>query len=800
MKKFVERAGATNRFLALYPSRVAAGFVFAISTACMISPAAAQDSAFSEIRIEGNDRIEEATVLSHAAIAIGEELTAAELNAAYQRILDSGLFETVELQPEGDTLVIRVQEFPTINRVSIEGNRLLNDESLLGLLTSESRQVYSPATAEADASRIVQAYEQAGRLAASVEPAIIRRSNNRVDLVFEISEGQVVEVERISFVGNRNFSDRRLRRSLESKQAGFLRQIIGRDTFIADRIEFDRQALRDFYNSRGYVDFQILSATSELSRERDAYFVTFNVREGQQFRYGEITASSELPDVDADVFADEIKIRSGRIYNPVGVDQTLTRLERLATREGFDFIRIEPRVTRDDRDLELDIEFVVMRGERVFVERIEIEGNRTTLDRVVRRQFRTAEGDPFDPSRIRDASERIRALGYFSGAEVTTREGATPDRVIVDVDVEEAPTGSLGFGATYSHSGGGGLNARFSERNFLGRGQRLSAEFSTGNSTNTYGLDFTEPAFLGRDLALGFGANLRTSEGQANQTGTSRQGSLTPSVSFPLAENSRIALNYSLRRDIRDAGGDLLRARETGQGGAIYTSSAGYSYTYSTIDGGLNPDAGVLFRFGQDYAGIGGGVSYLRSEVFAVAETSSFREDVTLRAQFDGGVLTPVDGDTRWFDRYNLNSMRGFQAFGAGPRDVTYAPPNDPTVSGFMQSTNTVGGNFYALAKFDAEFPLGLPEEYGLRAGVFLDAGTVWGLDNPVVTCRPGCGQSATVEEYEIDDAFRLRSAVGVSLFWSTPIGPLRFNFSHALVKEEEDEEQGFDLTISTRF
>ncbi|NNK79612.1 MAG: outer membrane protein assembly factor BamA, partial [Litoreibacter sp.] len=396
------------------------------------SGAHAQSYTVNAIEIEGNQRIEDGTVLSYLGVERGTTISAAALNDAFQRLQGSGLFSKVEIVPVGSSLLVTVEEYPTINRVNIEGNKRLKDEILLGLVQSQSRRVYSPARAEADAALITEAYTQAGRIAATVSPRIIPRSNNRVDLVFEVAEGAVTEIERISFIGNRAYSDRRLRRVLGSKQAGFLRSIIGSDTFVADRISFDRQLLQDFYQSRGYVDFQVLSATPELTRTRDAFFITFNIREGQQFRFGEITTVSDLTDIDPDEFQAVSKIKPGKVYTPSMVENTITRMERLAAQKGLNFIRVEPRVIRNDAEITLDIEFLVTRGPRVFVERIDIEGNETTLDRVIRRQFRTVEGDPFNPREIRDAAERIRALGYFSTADVNTREGSAPDQIIVD--------------------------------------------------------------------------------------------------------------------------------------------------------------------------------------------------------------------------------------------------------------------------------------------------------------------------------------------------------------------------------
>ncbi len=738
----------------------------------------AQNFRFNNVQIEGATRVEAGTILSYAGITQGELVTGGQLNTAYQNVLGSGLFETVELVPSGGTLIIRVREYPTINRINFEGNRRLDDEELTAVVQSQSRRVFSPSTAEQDAARIVQAYELQGRLAANVDPVIIRRSNNRVDLVFEVREGRVTEVERISFVGNRNYSDRRLRRVLESKQAGLFRRIIQRDTFIGDRVDFDRQVLRDFYQSRGYVDFEVLSAAPEFSRERNAFFVTFNVREGQQFKYGEIITTSEVESIDPDEFQRAIRIRPGQVYSPNGIDNTISRLERLAIQNDLNFIRVEPRITRNDRTLELDVEFVVVRGQRLFVERIDIEGNATTLDRVVRRQFQIVEGDPFNPRSIRDSAERIRALGFFSKADVEAREGSTPGQVVLDVDVEEQPTGSLGFGGTYSSSGGFGANVTFQERNFLGRGQSLGFQFTTTAESGTYGFSFSEPSFLGRDVRFFINGEYEETNSALNTNVSTTSGSGNIGVEFPVSENSRLSLKYFFAgtdiTSVSPASSAVLKSE--GLGGAVFDSGVGYSFTYSTLDKGLNTDAGVLLRFGQDFAGLGADRRYIRTNALAVAERKIARGEVTLRAVAEAGAHISLDGGvSNVFDRFSLaRKMRGFEPFGIGPRDLA---------AGNMDA---LGGNYFAVAKFEAEFPLGLPEEYGIHGGVFMDVGTVWGLDNNLGGA--------------IDDSFRPRIAAGLSLFWETPIGPLRFNFSRAIQKESYDRDQNFDFTISTRF
>ncbi|MEL7150016.1 MAG: outer membrane protein assembly factor BamA, partial [Pseudomonadota bacterium] len=383
------------------------------------------------ISVDGNVRIPDATVIRLMEFEPGQAVSNDDINDAVQRIMASGLFETVDIRPGGGGLAVTVVERPTVNRINIEGNRRIDDEQILPLITLSPRRVYSAQQAEADANTIAEFYAAQARLSATATPRIIRRSDNRVDVVFEISEARVVENERVSFVGNRVFSDRRLRRVVDTKQASIFRQIIGRDTFVPERIAFDRQLLTDFYRSRGYVDFQVLDVTTRVSRERDATFVTFNLREGQSFNVGDVSVSSDFPTMNLAEYRSALRLRSGQTWSPSVIEEQITRLERLATRQGFDFARVDPQVTRNDRDLTLDVNFAIVRGPRVFVQRIDIEGNQTTLDRVVRRQFDTVEGDPFNPREIRNAAERIRALGFFSNVDVDTRQGTASDQVIV---------------------------------------------------------------------------------------------------------------------------------------------------------------------------------------------------------------------------------------------------------------------------------------------------------------------------------------------------------------------------------
>ena len=758
--------------------------------------AEAQNYRFNNVQVEGNQRIQSSTIVAYTGIERGKTVSAGKLNDAYQNILDSGVFESVELVPKGNTLVIKVTEFPTINKINFEGNRRIKDENLSEIIESSPRRVFDPAVAEQDAAAIAEAYGVQGRLASRVTPRIIRRSDNRVDLVFEISEGDTTEVERVSFLGNQVYSDRRLRRVLETKQAGFLRAFINKDTLIEDRIDFDKQVLRDFYLSRGYVDFRVNSANAEVTRERDAVFLVVDVSEGQQFSFGDITVTSDVPEADADEFRAALKSKPGIIYSPTIVEREIERLENLALRLGIDFLRIEPRVTRNDRDLTLDVEYTLTRGPRVFVERIDIEGNTTTLDRVIRQQFRTVEGDPFNPREIRRTAERIRALGFFSESDVDVREGSSPEQVVVDVDVAEQPTGSLSLGGSYSVNDGLGIAVGLTENNFLGRGQRLSFSIATATESDEYILGFVEPHLLGRDLRFSFDLGLAESDSSFSEYDTKR-AFFSPALSFKLSESSSLQMSYRwetsemiARADGTFTGGTYPAAAPTVVNeiaqGERSSSIVGLKYTYDSRLTGLDPNAGFLFEVGADYAGLGGDNEYLKTSTKFVAQKMILNEEVTLRATLETGALHWMgNNSSRSLDRYVLSPaiMRGFEPGGIGPRDVS-ARADGGTYNDFL------GGNVFAVARFDAEFPLGLPEELGLRGALFYDVGNLWGL-NDVDT-------SGSTNIVGRDGSFR--HVVGFSILWTTGLGPLRFNFSKALKKEDFDQEQSFDLTLQARF
>ena len=743
---------------------------------------------FSRIDVTGNQRIEADTIRVFSGIEPGQPATPEDLNLAVRRLFETGLFEDVPVAPQAGRLVITVVENPTINQIAIEGNDAIDDETLLAVVELRPRLAFSVPAAEADAQRILDAYRQSGRFAASVTPVIIRLPENRVDLVLEVEEGRPTRVQRVNFVGNQAFPDRRLRRVVQTSQVNWLSGIFGRSGFDADRLELDAELLRQFYLERGYVDVRVLSATSELDRDRGGFFVTFTVSEGQQYRFGNISVSSQIPGLDPRQFEPLLAPVLGRgIYDIRDVDLVIQRMAYEAGQYGYAFVEVRPRVDRDATNRIVNIDFEILPTPRVFIERIDISGNTRTLDRVIRRQFRVVEGDAFNAREIRGAEDRIRGLGFFSQAEVTVTEGSTPDRALVGVRVEEQPTGSLNLGGAFSSNEG--LTARISitERNFLGRGQTLSASVAANQEFSNFEFGFVEPALFDRDLLAGFSLYFRERNFEEQSFQQTNYG-IEPRVGFPLSENGRLILRYRLSMDeIRDVSVDTSRIIQAEEGDLI-TSAIGATYTYDRRNSVVQPTAGFILTLNQEFAGLGGDVQHSKTRATARAYQSLFDERVVLSAELEGGVLVSQD-DTRITDRFTTggDSFRGFARNGLGPRDFCrvgdcLAPQENVRVD------EALGGNYYGVLRLDASFPLGLPEEYGIFGGVFADIGSIWELDNTA-------GSMGTV-----DDGMHIRSAVGISLFVDTPFAPLRFNYAFPIDYQDHDELERFRFTVQTRF
>lgn len=747
----------------------------------------AEGYSFSGVTVTGNARIEDQTVQSYAKIPVGERLNDGDLNEAYQNILSSGLFETVEFNVKGDQLEIGVVEYPTINRINFEGNARISDDVLTRVIQSQSRRVFNPIKAVADADTIAEAYAQQGRLAARIAPKIIKQANNRVDLVFEVFEGGVVEVERIGFVGNKTFSDSRLRRVLATKQAGLISSFISSDSYVEDRIAVDRQRIEDFYRARGFVDARVTSAGAQLTQDRGAHFLTFTIVEGRQFTIGTLDVKSEIPGVDAAPFLDAIAGKSGKAFDPAIIDRDVTRLELKALRLGQDFVKVTPRFDRNVKAQTINVTYDLTPAPKVFVERINITGNTATLDRVIRQQIKMVEGDPFNPRALREAEDRLRALNIFQDVEASVRDGSKSGQVMIDMKITEKPTGSLSLGGTYSSSLGVGAIIRYNELNFLGRGQELSLAVSNASTAQVYGMKFIEPALLGRDVRLTLDFAFERTDNQTGSYDTEIARAL-PELRFPLSESIGFTTRAGLQAERIFNPSNLFSSViniDVGKG-RVTRALIGYGLDYDSRRTGIDPNTGFTLKFNQDLAGLSSDTLFLKTGVVATAQRKLFNDQLVLRSTFEGGVLSFQKGKSLVTDRYFLSTdqMRGFDLGGIGPREI------GPLVN------ESIGGNKFAVMRFEAQFPLGLPEEYGISGGLFYDLGSVWDSG----TSLPGCTSSTPTVNCITSNDFRLRQSIGASLFWTTPIGPLRFNFSKALAKEEFDVEREFEVTISAQF
>jgi outer membrane protein insertion porin family len=730
----------------------------------------------SEITVQGNRRIEPETVISFLTVEPGGPITAEALNDSVRSLFDSGLFRDASITVEGNRLVVTVDENPTINRVAFEGNSVIGDEVLEPNVTSRPRRAFTRARAEADAQVLTEIYQRTGRFGATVEPVIIELPDNRVDLVFEIEEGSVTRINSITFVGNEVFSNRRLRRVIETSESNFFSPILTSDIYDPDRLELDQELLREFYRARGYADFTVLSAVAELSPDRRGFFITFTVDEGEQYTFGPQSVVSRTAGLDAAEFEELVLTVEGETYNADLVEDTIDRLIFLAGQKGFAFVRVEPRPIRDVENRTIGIVYELVEGPQVFVERIEIEGNTRTLDRVIRRQFDIVEGDAFNSRAVQQARRDIRGLGFFSNVEVETQRGSAEDQAEILVSVEEQPTGSLTFGAGFSTGEGILGEVSVSERNFLGRGQFVRARAVVSQRQQVADLTFREPAFLDRNLGVGFNAFYRLEDRDDESSFEETNFGFVPSVSFPVSESGSLSLRYNISsdeiREVRDTASPLIAADE----GTAITSSVGYTYTFDRRDDPLEPTTGYLFRISQDFAGLGGDAQYVSTTALVGGFTSFLNEDVIVSSELEGGVIQGLDYDLRITDRFFLggDSFRGFRRGGIGPRD--------------LNTDDALGGNVYAVLRNQVSFPLGLPDELGIAGGLFADVGTLFRLD------RTNAGGT------EIDDDPKLRASVGASIFWDSAFGPLRVNFAVPVVEEEGDEDEIFRLTAGTRF
>lgn len=738
-----------------------------------IVASAANAAVISSVSVRGNQVIPSETIRDFAGVNFGTNLTSADLNDVFHRLSGSGMFADVELTVSGSTLVITVIENPSVSIVAIEGNKSIRDEDLLPLIVSSPRRPYNRLTAEADAQTIAEMYSREGRVGVTVRPVTIPVAEGRVNLVFEVTETPVSGVNNIGFVGNSAFSDGRLRGVVETNESNFLSFLFGGNTINAGQVARDQQKLTEYYTNKGYIDFEVLSAVPELSADRGSYTLTYTLNEGFKYDFGATTISSSINGVEIDAFERFVNIREGKTYSADDVRDVVDDIEAEAVRQGLPFLRVAPNFTRSPDGRVVDVNFELVNGNRIYVERIDIGGNTSTVERVIRRQFDFVEGDPFNARKMQEAADNLRALGIFGATSATVRAGSSPDKVIVDVDVQETSTGSFGFALGFSSDIGINGSINLSDKNFLGRGQSYNFELSVGERSQVFSLSFTEPALFDRDLSAGFDVYYRQADRPESSFQTTNIG-FEPTVGFALDRNTRMGVSYRISSDeIRDSAADASPVI-TAEEGTLLTSAIGITLSHDRRDSKVSPTGGYFLSFDGTYAGLGGDVSYTKTVIRAKGYAGLFDDNVVLSAEIEGGALVSVNGGSRITDRFFLGgqSLRGFATGGVGPRDMSTA------------AEDSLGGNFYAVTRVQGSFPLGLPEEFGIFGGVFAEAGSVWGLDNVA----------------GIDDDMYIRASTGVSLFWATPIGPLEFSYAFPILFEADDVQQNFSVSISTRF
>lgn len=747
-----------------------------IALALCILPGLAQAQGTIEaIKIEGSQRIEPETVRSYLSVKPGDPYDAEKVNASLKSLFATGLFADVTLRREGQTLVVRVVENPIVNRVAFEGNRKIDSKNLESEVSLRARVVYTRTKVQNDTKRILDLYRRSGRFAATVEPKIIQLDQNRVDVVYEINEGPVTGVSSIRFIGNKAFSDSKLRSTIQTKETAWYRIFSSDDNYDPDRLTFDRELLRRFYLREGYADFRVVSAVAELTPDRNNFFITFTVDEGDRYKFGVVDLSTQFKNLDLNALRGSVLASEGNWYNADLIEKTITKLTDSVGNLGFAFVDIQPTIDRDRDKKVINVTFDIQEGPRVFVERIDIVGNYRTLDRVIRREFRLVEGDAFSTAKLRRSRQRIQNLGFFKKVDVSNVPGTDPDKTVVQVEVEEQSTGEISVGAGFSSAEGALADLSVRERNLLGRGQDLRTKFRVSQKSTEFDVGFTEPYFLDRDLSAGIDLFRVTRDNQDQSSYDLKAIGGGFRLGYSLTENLRHTTRYVLRQDkITNIDADASRFIKD-QEGTTLTSLVGYTLFYDRLDSRQEPTDGYYLSFSQDFAGLGGDVQYLKNKVggghyWPIPLWDKWVFGLTGEA----GFMTGLGEYVRINDRFFLggDNFKGFAAAGVGPRDEL--------------TRDALGGRRFYVTTAELTFPLGFPEELGVSGKAFTTVGSVWDSEET--------GQAF------VSDVKTPRASIGIGAAWKSPFGPIRVDLAKAILKQEVDQTQFFHFSFGTRF
>jgi len=761
------------------------GFI-CVNGAFYPAPAYAQGATIQAITVHGNKRVEPETVRSYLQFSTGSAYDPAKIDGSIKALFGTGLFSDVRIDRSGADIIVTVVENPVINQVAFEGNSEVDTETLRNEVQLKPRSVFTRARVQADVQRVLDVYRRQGRYAATVEPKIIELEQDRVNLVFEIAEGNATKVKGIHFVGNKAFSDSQLRDVISTTEKGWFDFLKGTAIYDPDRMNLDRELLRQYYLKNGYADVQVTAANAELDRDGSGFFLTYSIEEGEPYDFGTINVESTVASIDPVKFKGEVLTEAGDTYNAQLIDKSVEALTGAVSKDGYAFARVRPQAVPDPVTRKIALNYVIEEGPRVYIERINVTGNTRTKDYVIRREFKVAEGDAYNPLMVDQAKKRLTNLGLFKAVEVKRRPGSSQDRVVLDVELVEQSTGELSFGAGYSTAEGVIGDVSITERNLMGNGQFLRLQLSGSLKRQQVNLSFTEPRFLDRNLAAGFDLFHKQID-QAKQSGfESRRTGGSLRLGFPISEKLWMQTSYTVSRDeiykVQPRASLAIREAQ----GTSYTSMLGTTLTYDLRDDPRNPTKGFWFQTGADFAGLGGDVQYIS----LAAEARGYypiTDNITFVARAVGGAIEGWGGqNVRLIDLFfkGGETVRGFDRAGYGPRD--------------LNTRNALGGQYYWATTAEIRFPIPfVPDNLGISGAVFADAGSLWGSN--VSNLKQGCAAGDTTRVC-LADSSAIRSSVGASLMWQSPVGPIRMDFAKVLSKQSYDDEQFFRFGAATKF
>lgn len=739
---------------------------------CGTSPSFAAQQV-QKIQIIGAQRIEESTIASYMDMKVGDNVDGEATDRVLKSLFATGLFADVAVENNGGMVTVKVIENPLINQIVFEGNDKIETSELMGEIQLRERQVFTRTKVQSDVNRLYQIYRRQGRFSVLIEPKIIRLDQNRVNLVFEIQEGDVTKVKAIRFVGNTKYDDDKLRSAISTKEAAWYRFLSTDDRYDPDRLSYDQEMLRNFYLSQGYADFQITSAVAELSDDKERFYLTFTVEEGERYKVSGTEVVSQLRNFDAAQLSQIIEIQAGDWYDADKVTKTVTAMTDALGDLQYAFVNVQPDVRKNREDHTVQLVFTILETPRVFVERVDVNGNVRTLDKVIRREMQIVEGDPFNRSKLAKSEQKIKDLDFFDEVKVDVQQGSAPDKTVVNIDVQEKSTGELSVGAGFSSSDGPLADFRIRERNLLGKGQDLLLSTTIAGERTEFDASFTEPYFLNRDLSAGVDAFHMTRDLQDESSYDQRRTGGALRLGFPLSENWRDTVRYRLERnEIENVQSDASRFIRD-QEGLRDTSAISNRLTYDARDSLQFPTNGLMYWLDTEVAGLGGDAHYVSAKTgatyyYPIAENWIFNVLGEV-----GGIGSYGDSDVEINERYFIggSTLRGFERSGIGPRD--------------LETGDALGGNYFYRGSAEMAFPLGLPKELGIKGHAFTDFGALWELD------ETGTG---------ILEGNSLRAAAGVGVSWRSPFGPIRVDFSAPYLKEDFDKTESFRFDFGTRF